>query len=113
MSTLEHPLLPEIESIRNIIRKSDSRLQERIKWSAPSYYYIEDIVTFNPRATEHVHLVFHHPFIESIDSPLLEGNYKGRRMMYFKTLKEVKEKAPEVRRILQILLEHIAGKSPQ
>jgi hypothetical protein len=33
-----------------------------------------------------VHLIFHHPDIIKINSPLLEGDYKDRRMMYLRNL---------------------------
>ncbi len=58
----------EIEAVRTIIKNADSKMLERIKWNAPSYYYKEDLVTFNPRATKHVHLVFHHAAIVKIKS---------------------------------------------
>src|SRR5688572_23560764 len=90
MEKLEHPLKAEIEAVRSIILKSNKKLSERIKWNAPSYYYKEDLVTFNPRATQHVHLVFHHPNIVQIKSAILEGNYKVRRMVYFKSMKQIR-----------------------
>lgn len=110
MDRLSHPLKDEIEAIRKIISGSDKKLSERIKWNAPSYYYKEDIVTFNPRATKHVHLVFHHPFITKIKSSLLEGNHKDRRMMYFKDMKEVKANKKELQRIMKEMVAHLDQK---
>ncbi len=49
----------------------------------------EDLVTFNPRATKHVHLVFHNIAIVNIKDNLLEGDYKDRRMVYMQNTKEV------------------------
>jgi uncharacterized protein YdhG (YjbR/CyaY superfamily) len=100
MKNLDHPLKEEIEALRGIIKNSDSRLAERIKWNAPSYHYRDDIVTFNPRATRHVHLVFHHPHIVKINSTMLEGDYKDRRMAYFKDMKEVKAGKKELEKIM-------------
>src|SRR5262245_54792288 len=90
MRKLSHPLLKEMEELRTILKSTVKGVGERIKWNAPSYYYTDDIVTFNPRATQHVHLVFHHPSVEKIKSPLLEGDYKGRRMAYFSNMNEIK-----------------------
>ena len=104
MKALQHPLKKEIEAVRNIIKKSDSKISERIKWNAPSYYATEDLVTFNPRNEDRVHLVFHHPAIVKIKSPLLEGNYKDRRMMYFSDMKEIKANKKELERIVQQLV---------
>jgi uncharacterized protein YdhG (YjbR/CyaY superfamily) len=71
MEKLDHPLKAEINAVRAIIRNSNSKIAERIKWNGPGYYYKDDLVTFNPRATKHVHLVFHHAEIVDIKSGLL------------------------------------------
>ena len=101
MDQLEHPLKAEMEAVRKIIKACNKSIQERIKWNAPSYYTSADIVTFNHRATEHVHLIFHHPTIVKIKSALLEGDYKDRRMVYFRTMKEVTANKKELQRIIK------------
>lgn len=100
MDRLVHPLKKEIEAVRKIIKSADSRISERIKWNAPSYYYKDDIVTFNHREQKRVHLVFHHKEIVNIPSALLEGDYKDRRMMYLKNMEEVKEHEDELKSIM-------------
>ena len=109
MAGLDHPLKKEIELLRTIIRHTDERIAERVKWNAPSYHYRDDLVTFNPRDNTRVHLVFHHPTIESIASPILEGTYKGRRMTYFSSEAEIREKEAELARVLRQLLRNIEG----
>lgn len=104
MDALEHPLKPEIEALRDIIKSADPKVCERIKWNAPSYYYKEDFVTFHPREQKKVHLVFHHPSIASIPSSLLEGDYKDRRMAYFFSMEDIRSKAAELQRIVQKLI---------
>jgi len=89
MQKLEHPLKAEIEAVRNIIKNSNGKISERIKWNAPSYYYKEDFVTFNHRALKFVHLVFHHVGITEIKHPLLEGDYKDRRMLYLHDMEQI------------------------
>jgi hypothetical protein len=83
MARLEHPLKAEVQMLREIIKGVDPRIGEEIKWNAPSYHTTDYLVTFNLRATEHVHLVFHNPHIATIQSPLLHGDYADRRMAYF------------------------------
>ena len=100
MNKLEHPLKAEIDAVRKIIKDSNKEIHERIKWNAPSYYSTSDIVTFNHRATEHVHLIFHHPTIVKIKSDLLEGDYKDRRMLYLPDMKAVKTNKKELQRII-------------
>jgi len=107
MSKLSHPLKDEIEAIRTIIKKADGKIGERVKWAAPSYYYKEDLVTFNPRATKHVHLVFHNAAVANIRSPILEGDYKDRRMTYFRDMKEVRSKSKELEKVIKELIHFI------
>lgn len=104
MKALSHPLKKEIEAVREIIKGCDKKVKERIKWNAPSYYTSADMVTFNPRAKQHVHLVFHHPAIAKIESGLLEGNYKDRRMVYLADMKAVNKNKKELQRIMKELI---------
>jgi uncharacterized protein YdhG (YjbR/CyaY superfamily) len=79
LTMLEHPLKPEIEAVRAIIVGANQHISERIKWNAPSFFYLEDIATFNPRNQNAVHIVFHHESIVRVASALLHGDYKDRR----------------------------------
>lgn len=91
----------EIEAVRKIIRAASSKLNERIKWNAPSYYYKEDIVTFGPYKNGMTLLVFHHPSIVKIKSALLEGTYKDRRLLYLEGAKSIATNKKELTRIIQ------------
>jgi len=104
MQQLQHPLKAEINAVRAIILNANSKIAERIKWNAPSYYYQEDLVTFNPRAQQHVHLVFHHLAIITIQSELLKGDYTDRRMAYFPTMAAVEANKPVLESIINQLL---------
>lgn len=59
MAKLEHPLKAEIEAVRAIILGSDKRINESIKWNAPSFYLNEHFATFNLRSLEAIQVVFH------------------------------------------------------
>ena len=103
MNELVHPLKAEIQALRIIIKGAHPGIKERIKWNAPSYYIVDDIVTFNHRMTDRVHLIFHHPAIDTITSPLWEGEYTGRRMAYFTDMKAIKAGKKEILRIISLL----------
>lgn len=104
MHLLDHPLKAEINAVRDIIKEAHPTIRERIKWNAPSYYTGTDLVTFNLRMTHKVHLVFHHAAIVTITSALLEGDYKDRRMMYFKDMADVLAHKNELERIMKELV---------
>ena len=102
MDKLDASFKPSINAVRKIIKTAATKLNERIKWNAPSYYYKEDIVTFGPtKAKDKIILVFHHPDIVKIRSELLQGNYKNRRLVYLNSMKEVKDAQKELERIIK------------
>ena len=104
MDQLEHPLQAEIEAVRTII-KANGKIAERVKWNAPSFFYVDDLATIHVKAKQHVHLIFHHPAIVKIKSAFLEGDYKDRRMMYFENMKEIKDRKKELTRIIKELVD--------
>lgn len=102
MGNLEPEMGMAVEAVRKIIKAAGPKLNESIKWNAPSYYYKEDIVTFGPtRGKDKVILVFHHPNIVKLKSDLLKGEYRDRRLVYFNSLKEIKENKKELERIIK------------
>lgn len=109
MDALEHPMKAEIEALRNIIRGASPLISERIKWNAPSYYYHDDLLTFGPpaRKTAEILLVFHHPSIVGIDSEMLQGQYKDRRLATFNSMAEIKARHLELERVLGLLIAQV------
>lgn len=102
---MRHPLTPEIEAVRSVIKGVDKNINEEVKWRAPSFNYKgEYLVTFNLRETKRIHLVFHNPMIAKVKSKLLEGNYEHRRMMYLADRKDIKAKTSELEKILRQLI---------
>lgn len=100
----------EIEAVRKIITGSSSKLNERVKWNAPSYYYKDDIVTFGPYRNNRVLLVFHHPAVVKVRSELLKGDYKDRRLIYFNNKAEAEKNKKELSRILTEIIKVIDKK---
>lgn len=102
MDRIDPSFKTSINAVRKIIKAAGPKLNERIKWNAPSYYYNEDIVTFGPaKAKDKLILVFHHPNIIKIKSDLLQGAYKDRRLVYLNSMKEIKDVQKELVRIIK------------
>ncbi len=103
MRDVDHPFKAEFEAVRGIILGASSKLAERIKWNAPSFYYKEDLGAFNPRATEYAHLILLFPDGAGMDdsSGLLEGNHKDRREAKFHSLDDVKAKKPALEKLVK------------
>jgi hypothetical protein len=110
MNKLAPSVKKEIDAVRKIIKNASPKLSERIKWNAPSYYYIQDILTFGPYKTHKLLLVFHHPALLKIKSRLLEGDYKDRRLVYFKNKNEAEGHKKELSRIINEIVKLIDTK---
>ena len=106
MSSLDYPLKAEVEALRTIIKSVDSRLAERIKWNAPSYFIQDDLFTFNLHLPKQIRLVLHHPAIVKVQSSLLKGNYADRRLMYFSSMEEIVAQKTEFEQILKEYINH-------
>ncbi len=52
-------------------------------------------------------LVFHHPSVVNIKSALLEGDYKDRRLVYFKNKTEAEAHKKELSRIINEIVKTI------
>lgn len=105
MEKLDHPLKSEVQMVREIIQNVHPAIAEQIKWNAPSFSYQgEYLVTFNLRAKDRVHLVFHNPMIAKVKSPLLEGDYPDRRMVYFTDQSEIQARRQPLEKALKDLI---------
>lgn len=112
MAQLDHPFKTEVQSAREIIKGVDEGITEEVKWNAPSFSYKGNyLVTFNLRAQQHVHLVFHNPAIVEVKSDLLEGTYEDRRMTYFKSMDHLLSKQAELEQVLRELIRRFDGGS--
>lgn len=59
MAKLQHPLKKEIEVVRAAILHADPRINESVKWNAPSFYLDDHFCTFKLRPVESVQLILH------------------------------------------------------
>jgi hypothetical protein len=93
LAELDHPLKAEVQALRDIIKGVHPSITEEVKWVAPSFSYKGYLATFNLRARQHVHLIFHNGAILGDTSGLLQGEYVDRRMAYFTDMDDVRAKA--------------------
>lgn len=59
LERLEHPHLAAIRLLRAAILSADPRIQESVKWNAPSFALGEHFATFKLRPVETVQIVLH------------------------------------------------------
>ena len=89
LSKLEHPLKAELEAVRSIIVKANSKMEEDVKWGGPSFFYKQDLATFNPRIKNYVALIFHKGELLDIKSDFLEEATKGKVYAKFYSMEDV------------------------
>ena len=89
MSKLEHPLKAELEAVRSIIVNANPKIEEDVKWGGTSFFYKEDLATFNPRIKNYVALIFHKGELLNIKSDFLENASKGKVYAKFYTMYQV------------------------
>lgn len=92
----EHPLKDEMLAVRDIILAADKRMDECIKWSSPTFTYMGNLASFNPRTKKHVSLMFHTGAKISGDFPNLQGGGDTARYMTFESAADVKAKKKEL-----------------
>lgn len=112
MTKLDHPLKAEIETVRSIILEADPKVEERVKWNSPSFYYKKDILAIHVREQKFVHLVFVYPVgLPANEHGMLQGDFKDRRMAYFHSMAEIGEKKEALRAVIREWVELMDFKS--
>jgi hypothetical protein len=109
MEKLDHPFRAEIERLRNIILNANPKLQERVKWNSPSFFYIKDLAAFNLRAKGYVQIIFIFYDGNMIEDPsLLQGNWKDRREARFYSMVDIEAKQPALEQLVNNWVKLIA-----
>ena len=102
MATLDHPLAAQVEQLRSAILGADSRVNESIKWNAPSFFIDDHFATFNLHRPDRVQIVLHagakvNPDATQFEiadpSGLLKWAALDRASVNFRSAKEVDEQS--------------------
>jgi uncharacterized protein YdhG (YjbR/CyaY superfamily) len=107
MLLLKHPLHAEIEMLRKVIKATNKKIVERVKWNAPSYFYKNDLATIHVKETKQVLLIVHEASVVHIQSSLLQGTYSNRRLIYLADAKAIKGNTKEIKRIFSVLISNM------
>jgi hypothetical protein len=112
-----HPRQSLIEALRAIILAADGRIQEGVKWNAPSFYATEHFATFHLRAPDAVRVILHLGAKARPDAKVREAlgelsdpfAWKGsdRAMVTFRDIGEVRRFKPALTRVIRRWIEHV------
>lgn len=59
MGALQHPMSAQVEKLRSAILDVDPRVNESIKWNAPSFFIDDHFATFNLHYPDRIQVVLH------------------------------------------------------
>lgn len=96
-----NPQKPVVERVREIILTADVRITESVKWSTPTFSYRGNLVSFQPRATKFVSLLFHEGASIPGDHPRLEGDGPHVRTMRFADMSDAERGAAELQAVVR------------
>jgi uncharacterized protein YdeI (YjbR/CyaY-like superfamily) len=102
LKKLSSPLKIEMEAVREVMLNSSSKVSEDIGWSAPSFFYKEDMCTFNPRAKNYITLIFHNSAFNTDAAGLLQGDSRQSRIARFYSLDDVKSKWKKLEKVVKV-----------
>jgi hypothetical protein len=96
----ENPMKPVVQRVREIVLDCDARIDECIKWQAPTFTYRGNLASFYPKSKKHASLMFHQGAKIPGDHPRLEGTGDTSRVMKFASVAEVDEASADIARIV-------------
>jgi uncharacterized protein YdhG (YjbR/CyaY superfamily) len=84
----DNPMKEVVLRIREIVLDADTRIDECIKWQAPTFTYLGNLASFFPKSKQHASLMFHHGAKIPGTHPRLEGTGATSRVMKIGSLAE-------------------------
>lgn len=105
LDTKVHPLIPEIQRVREIVLTADPKVEEGIKWSSPTFMYKGNIASFMMNAKKMVSLMFHKGALINDTTGLLEGDGAEGRVARFKDMDDIEAKREKLQQVIRAWVE--------
>ena len=87
--------------MRDIVLDADPRVDECIKWQAPTFTYKGNLASFYPKSKDHASLMFHIGARIPGSYPRLEGTGDTSRVMKIGSVEEAEAARPELASIVR------------
>lgn len=97
----ENPMKPVVERIRTIVLGADPRIEEQIKWQAPTFTYRGNLASFFPKSKQHASLLFHTGASIPGEHPRLEGEGDTSRVMKIGSVADANAAKRDIERIVR------------
>jgi uncharacterized protein YdhG (YjbR/CyaY superfamily) len=96
----DNPMKDVVQRIRAIVLDADPRIDECIKWQAPTFTYRGNLASFLPKSKQHASLMFHTGAHIPGTHPRLEGSGDTSRVMKIGSVAEANAARPDLERIV-------------
>jgi uncharacterized protein YdhG (YjbR/CyaY superfamily) len=90
-----------VERIRTIVLGADPRIEECIKWQAPTFVYRGNLASFYPKSKQHASLMFHTGAQIPGTHPRLEGSGAVSRVIKVGSVAEANEAKVDIERLVR------------
>ena len=97
----DNPMKPVVQRVREIVLEADPRVDECIKWQAPTFTYKGNIASFYPKSRQHASLMFHVGAQIPGSYPRLEGSGDTSRVMKVADLEDAEVARPELESLVR------------
>jgi hypothetical protein len=104
-ASYDNPQKELVQAVRNVILDTDPRVEEAIKWKAPTFMFNGNIASFFPRSKKTVTLMFHTG--ASLPNPdgLLEGDGETSRTARFTDAADLDAKREALQHLVRAWIE--------
>jgi uncharacterized protein YdhG (YjbR/CyaY superfamily) len=97
----DNPKKDVVMRIREIVLAADPRIEESIKWQAPTFSYNGNLASFYPKSKEHASLMFHTGAKIPGTHRRLEGSGQTSRVMKIATVAEANKAKADIEKIVR------------
>ena len=100
-ATYDNPLKALVVAVRDAVLDADPRVEETIKWQAPTFMYKGNIASFYPRSKRAVSLLFHTGASLPDPDGLLDGSGDTSRVARFVDDADLEAKRQALQRLIR------------
>lgn len=97
----ENPVKDVVLRMREIVLGADPRVEECIKWQAPTFTFLGNIASFYPKSKQHASLMFHQGALIPGRHPRLEGSGDTSRVLKIGSVAEANAAKSELEAIVR------------
>jgi hypothetical protein len=90
-----------VQRVRDIVLQADARIDECIKWQAPTFIYRGNLASFYPKSKQHASLMFHQGAQIPGAHPRLEGSGDISRVLKIGSLAEADSARADIEHVVR------------